>query len=260
MFRSSFSARRKIFAHWEEQRQAAADVGVDVGFAMLDFRSVDLPAVDKIAQHGLDIVRIGENAQRRRGIGRLLWRRAHLARLDEADACRAIGSEEEAEKHFAVAVAPQDDFLLPPLPIIGPHKIVEHRLHGGDPLRGRLLAFLCRGKVGVARADDEADPIFVAVDGKLIAERQHAALVADFAELHFSGRAATDEPAAKPVESHRQPGRSHRHRTAHRADRRTCPTILHKPLAGDFRAGPAATGWRNHLFDSYRTRFSLQFY
>ena len=128
----------QILAHREVQRQTTADVGVDVRFAMLDLVGVDRLAVDVIGQHGLDVARIGENAELGGGVGGLLGRRGNLARLYEADARRAVGGEEESQKHFAIAVAAEHDLLLPPLPAVGLNEIIEHVLHGCDPRRRNL--------------------------------------------------------------------------------------------------------------------------
>ena len=89
----------EILAHGIKQRQPAFHVGVDVRLAVLDFGGVDQPAVDPVAQHGLDVVRIGLDAEAGRRIGLPIDRRGHLGRLDEPHAAGAVGGREIVAKN-----------------------------------------------------------------------------------------------------------------------------------------------------------------
>ncbi len=74
----------QILAHGKEQRQPAFDVFVDVGLAMLDLGGVDHLAVDTVAEHGFDIVVVGQNAKTGRWIAHTAARRDDLIGLDKA--------------------------------------------------------------------------------------------------------------------------------------------------------------------------------
>ena len=62
--------------------------------------------------------------------------------------------------------------------------------------------------IGVPGADDEADAVFMAVDGEFVAQRQQPALIADFAKLHFARRTPAERAADIGIESDRQPRHS----------------------------------------------------
>ena len=120
----------EVFVNGIKQRQAAADVGIDVGFAMLDVGGIDELAVDEVPQHVFDIVAVGDDAEACGGIGGVLLRRGDLIGLDEADAERAVGERKEAEEGFAIAVAAADDLLLTSVPVVGADECVEFGLDG----------------------------------------------------------------------------------------------------------------------------------
>ena len=138
MLRSSFSARRRFLRTGIEQRQPAFHVGVDVGLAVLDLGGVDQPAVDVVAQHGLDVGR--------RRSGCRSWRPGRptrsggvrdLGRLDEPHPGDAVGGREQPQEDLAVAVAPADDLLLPLVPAVDADEVVEERLDVGHESRRR---------------------------------------------------------------------------------------------------------------------------
>lgn len=76
----------EIFSDWVEERNAATAVGIDPGFAMLNFGGIDEAAVDEVAASGFDVALIGEDAEARGRIAGSVGRRVDLVGLDEANA------------------------------------------------------------------------------------------------------------------------------------------------------------------------------
>ena len=173
----------QILAHRVEQRQSALDVRVDVGLAMLYFGGVDGQPIDVIGQWRFDVVRFGLNAERGGRIREPLRRRGDLPRLDESDARPSVRRGEEPQEHFSVAIPTADDLLLPPVPGILVDELVEHVLDHRRQFRRRVAPLLGRGTIRMSGTDQVADPVFVAVDGKLVTHRQGPALIAQIAQL-----------------------------------------------------------------------------
>ncbi len=72
--------------------------------------------------------------------------------------------------------------------MVGAHEFVDQSLHFSHERRRRLAPFSRRRPIVVAGADDEADPILMAVDREFILQRQPAALLPDVGQLGFARR------------------------------------------------------------------------
>ena len=96
---------------------------------------------------------------------------------------RAVRIDEKSQKDFAVAIQPAHDLLLPPMPLRVEHELIEHCLHVGDEPGIGGVPLASGRPVGVARADQIADPVLVAVDGELVGHGQQPAFDADLAQL-----------------------------------------------------------------------------
>jgi hypothetical protein len=99
----------------------------------------------------------------------------HLPWLDEPHLRLALAIEKEPKKCFAIAISAADDLLLALVPFVLPQKFVERGLGCDDQLARRLGPFARGDLVPMPTADHVRNAILMAVDGKLVDQRQRPA-------------------------------------------------------------------------------------
>ncbi len=124
-------------------------------------RRVDELPVDPITQHGLDVPRIGLNAEPGRRIDGPTGRRGDLIRLDEPQPHGPIRRREQPQEAFAIAIFPPNDFLLPPVPLIDSNELIEHGLNIPRQIARPPRPMFRRYPIHMPTADNIADTILL---------------------------------------------------------------------------------------------------